>query len=149
MPPCRVVTFKIGAQIVSILAEYLPVILDNAIKTEQERFMKAIEDNLRAEDILRLIPITHPTTNFVDAAIPGVSRYPVDRLTRYIDHAAWMAIAMTCYSRNPVSVPELAVFRRPDMGGASAASILEVEGWIDRLAPEVQMELFPDRFEQC
>ena len=111
--------------------------------------MRAIEENLRAEDILRYIPITHPTTNFVDAAIPGVSRYPVDDLTRFIDHAAWLAIAMTCYSRNPASVPELAVFQRPDMGGATTANILEVEGWIERLAPEVQIALFPDRFGEC
>ena len=142
-------TFKIGGQDVSILADYLPTILENCIRKEQERFMKAIEDNLRAEDILQLIPITHPTTNFVDAAIPGVSRYPVDSLTRFIDHAAWLAIAMTCYSHNPDSVPELAVFTRPDMGGASAANIREVVGWTERLAPEVQMTLFPHRFEQC
>ena len=60
---------------VCFLAERPVQIIDDAIKAHHQTFYKAL-NACKAEDILRIIPVTHPKCYLLDKSIPGVAKFP-------------------------------------------------------------------------
>ena len=110
----------------------MPLVLDNAIKEDQEAFFTEM-GKLTAEDILAAIRIVHPKCYTKFPQFPGISQYPInDILARgecMLSTQGWMALAVTCYNRNPQTLSFLSVLMQPKYMDENLAPHDELSGW--------------------
>ena len=93
-----------NGEVQCLVAARPPVALENAIKQEQELFYTAL-GKVEAEAIMQFIPVTHPSTNLIDEALPGIAKFPIAEWMRdkgpVLTEVGWLLLAELVRRREP------------------------------------------------